>query len=120
MLVTHPPALTDSFTLYVKGTILLGQVKAFNGRFRYRYSRGLGLAVNDAPKTVEPTPLDPKTTSEFGTLDLNIQAFIASIPKDLKDPVGLQTGAKLDPILYMAHMIPHMFVELFLRPLSDH
>ncbi|KAG9008534.1 hypothetical protein FRB90_008808, partial [Tulasnella sp. 427] len=42
MLITHPPLTTDSFTLYLKASVLLGKVKTFNVRFKMRYTDGAG------------------------------------------------------------------------------
>ncbi|KAG8882850.1 hypothetical protein FRB97_007674 [Tulasnella sp. 331] len=53
-------------------------------------------------------PSDPRETKEFKELNGLINAFIACIPKEFKDPVGVTTGAKLDPTLYVAHLLPHM------------
>ncbi|KAG8990318.1 hypothetical protein FRB94_013484 [Tulasnella sp. JGI-2019a] len=123
MLVTHPRLTTDAFTLYIKATVLLGRVKTFNGRFRYKYTDGDGAdyqsstaapspasgAGSDAPpKTYgrpvnEVTTINPLDTEEFSALGDLIESFIENIPGEFRDPVGLNTGAKLDPILYMAH-----------------
>jgi len=99
MLVVHPPLTTDSFSLYIKATILLGQVKTFNIRFKRNHSF---LNVDDS----EP-PLDPRTTPSFQALDTSISAFLPSLPQAFRDPVGLKTGAKVDPVLYLTHLLPH-------------
>ncbi|KAG8882844.1 hypothetical protein FRB97_007668 [Tulasnella sp. 331] len=129
MLVSHPRLTTDAFTLYTKACVLLGKVKTFNGRFRYRYTDGDGSgrpivtpvsspSSGSSPGTGSPndygrsvrdvTTIDPTGTDEFVALDELIDAFIVSIPREFRDPVGLETGMKLDPTLYMAHMLPHM------------
>lgn len=118
MLITHPASATDPFTLYIKAAVLLGKVKSFNGRFRYRYTDGLAFglgAAKDGESNLvnELTTIDPRATAEFRTLDNLIETFTAGIPKEFRDPVGLQSGAKLDPILYVAHMVPHMYVRAF-------
>ncbi|KAG8996146.1 hypothetical protein FRB94_008536 [Tulasnella sp. JGI-2019a] len=112
-MVVHPRLATDSFTLYIKAAVILGKVKTFNRNFRYRYTDGdeatrasqleplRGLANN-------VTTIKPQETDEFKALDNLIDTFISSIPREFKDPVGLSNGAKLDPTLYMAHMLPHM------------
>ncbi|KAG9038131.1 hypothetical protein FRB95_002571 [Tulasnella sp. JGI-2019a] len=115
-LVVHPRLATDSFTLYIKAAVLMGKVKAFNRSFRYRYTDG-----DEAPKTFTDsvpelynrptnsiTTVKPQETSEFRALDELIDSFVSSIPRDFRDPVGLVSGAKLDPTLYMAHMLPHV------------
>lgn len=125
----HPRLTTDSFTLYIKASALLGKVKAFNGRFRYRYTDGDGTgrpilgSDSTSPYTTpsdpsEPNPygrpvnevtmIEPQKTAEFQALDDLIRAFSASIPREFKDPVGMDSGARLDPTLYMAHMLPHV------------
>ncbi|KAG8996145.1 hypothetical protein FRB94_008535 [Tulasnella sp. JGI-2019a] len=58
--------------------------------------------------TNNETTIKPQETDEFKILDNLIDAFITSIPREFKDPVGFSNGAKLDPTLYMAHMLPHM------------
>ncbi|KAG8980665.1 hypothetical protein FRB94_012013 [Tulasnella sp. JGI-2019a] len=119
---THPPLTTDAFALYIKAASLLGRVKTFNGQFRYWYTDVVdsalsasdpGLTYNQerpkSPRLVnEVTKIDPRNTEEFKSLDALITAFIANIPREFKDPVDLATGSKLDPTLYMAHMLPHM------------
>ncbi|KAG8886977.1 hypothetical protein FRB98_000701 [Tulasnella sp. 332] len=121
-LVTHPKLTTDSFTLYVKATVILGKVKYFNRSFRYRYTDGdepCRTSTDNTTTQLDPDPANPKPmncatsvqpqhTEEFKALDNLIQAFITNIPKEFRDPVGFSCGAKLDPILYMTHMLPHM------------
>lgn len=65
-----------------------------------------GRPVNDV------TNAQARDTDEFKALDELIDAFVASVPREFRDPVGLETGAKLDPILYMAHLLPHMCICL--------
>lgn len=93
-LVTHPPDLTDAFTLYVKSTVLLGKVKTFNGRFKIKYDEH--TAAN----------IDPRETTEFQMLDSLISQFKASIPKELRETVT--TEGKLDPTLHLALVLPHV------------
>ncbi|KAG8987392.1 hypothetical protein FRB93_004852 [Tulasnella sp. JGI-2019a] len=109
MLISHPPLATDSFTLYIKASILLGKVKTFNCRFRYRYTYG-DPQLSDPATSLEnePTKIDPRTTEEFQALDRMTEDFLTSIPGDFKDPVGVHTGSRLDPTLYIAHILPHM------------
>ncbi|KAG8882849.1 hypothetical protein FRB97_007673 [Tulasnella sp. 331] len=120
MLVTHPPLFTDSFTLYVKAAVIFGQVRTFNRRYKQHYAlnvQSTGLLYDgwSSPSDSGSTPppggaknRDPRETKEFKALDDLIGAFIASIPKEFQDPVGRNTGAKLDPVLYVAHLLPHM------------
>lgn len=156
MLITHPPLTTDAFTLYLKGSVLLGKVKTFNVRFKMRYTDGAGpTAMGSSTYTAsslydnhqsnahdpynwaqqaaqqqrspphaprEPNPaypygapsstagskIDPRETAEFQLLDNLIRSFIGSIPKDFREPVPTDLGVKLDPVLYTAHLLPHV------------
>ncbi|KAG8997272.1 hypothetical protein FRB95_003578 [Tulasnella sp. JGI-2019a] len=113
MHMIHPRLTTDSFTLYIKASTLIGKVKTFNCRFRYRYTYGDQPHPSSDPRTNrssvnEATTIDPRSTDEFKALDEQVEQFITNIPGDFKDPVGLDTGAKLDATLYMAHLLPHM------------
>lgn len=94
MLTSHPSLLTDSFTLYIKATVILAQVKTFNVNFRLKHAR------QDVPAA------DPRLTQEFQALDKLLTDFTENIPKAFNDPTGSKTGIKLDPILYLAHCIP--------------
>lgn len=121
-LVTHPKLTTDAFALYIKGSVILGKVKFFNRTFRYRYTDGVEAGQNATkesdsdPAVPRPindvTSIKPQDTDEFKALDGLIEAFISNIPREFRDPVGLNSGTKLDPILYMAHLLPHMSVHL--------
>ncbi|KAG9007841.1 hypothetical protein FRB93_007232 [Tulasnella sp. JGI-2019a] len=93
ILTTHPPAVTDSFTLYIKAAILLGKVKTFNWRFKLRSGD-----LNDNA--------DPRVSQEFQILDSLIEGFKASVPKELKE--FLSANGKLDPTLHMALLLPHV------------
>ncbi|KAG8882845.1 hypothetical protein FRB97_007669 [Tulasnella sp. 331] len=125
--------MQDAFTLYIKASSLLGKVKTFNGRFRYKYTDGDGTGMPCTRTTLEEYPADdtapprpglvkevtttnPRDTDDFHALDALIEAFIGNVPRDLKDPVGLDTGAKLNPTLYMAHMLPHMAMIMLHDP----
>ncbi|KAG9002104.1 hypothetical protein FRB93_011877 [Tulasnella sp. JGI-2019a] len=123
MLITHPPLATDSFTLYIKAAIILGQVRSFNRRYKQYYDTATRmeaqLNATSSPSSASSPPnastppeeapaVDPRESKEFKALDDLINAFIVSIPKDYRDPVGLNSGAKLDPILYIAHLLPYM------------
>jgi len=101
VLVEHPPAITDSFTLYIKACTLLGRVKNFNGRFKSKFEGGI------------PEGLDPRETVEFQMLDNSIMAFNMGIPKEYKEPMY---NGKLDQTLYLALVIPHVATLLLHDP----
>ncbi|KAG8894237.1 hypothetical protein FRB99_001396 [Tulasnella sp. 403] len=102
VLVIHPPSITDSFTLYIKSTILLGKVKTFNGRFKNKFDEGM------------PEGLDPRETAEFQMLDNAITSFKLSFPKEYREPVTAE--GKLDPTLYLALVLPHVAMLLLHDP----
>lgn len=85
----HPSLSTDSWTLYVKATVLNSQVRNFNGRFR------IAIKGQRAPDT-----------EGFWELDKTINKFVGSIPIAFKEPVE----DKIDALLYMAHLLPHVYV----------
>lgn len=94
MLVAHPPAITDSFTLYIKASCLLGRVKTFNGRFKNQFEEGL------------PNGMDPRESTAFQILDTAITEFKLSIPKEYREPTA--GDGKLDPVLYLALVLPNV------------
>ncbi|KAG9039774.1 hypothetical protein FRB95_007201 [Tulasnella sp. JGI-2019a] len=103
--VTHPPEITDSFTLYIKATVLLGKVKTFNYRFKTTYEDSVGGT------------LDPRETTQFQVLDSVIQKFKASIPKEFREP--MTADGKMDPTLHMALLLPHVATILLHDPHAD-
>lgn len=104
--------------------MIIGKVKTFNRNFRYRYTEGtLATGTSADPALTEaesdsayPRPIDevtsikPQNTDEFKALESLIEAFITNMPREFRDPVSLNSGTKLDPLLYMTHMLPHMSV----------
>ncbi|KIO22819.1 hypothetical protein M407DRAFT_27693 [Tulasnella calospora MUT 4182] len=142
MLTTHPASTTDSFTLYLKGSILLGKVKTFNVRFKMRYTDGGGPTSSGgsvytaspfnqdqpqpspeypygAPSSTASSKIDARETAEFQVLDNLIRSFSASIPKEFQDPVPTKLRSKLDPVLYTAHLLPHVAMILLHDPHAD-
>ncbi|KAG8882847.1 hypothetical protein FRB97_007671 [Tulasnella sp. 331] len=104
MLLTHPRLGTDSFTLYVKATTLLGKVKIFNGRFRSRFT--------DSDDGQGRLPVDgPSRSSKDAVMTIN-----PTDTDEFNDPIGIYSGLKLDATLYMAHMIPHMAMIILHDP----
>ncbi|KAG9015672.1 hypothetical protein FRB90_004491 [Tulasnella sp. 427] len=103
MLLTHPPLTTDSWTLYIKGTILISKVRSFNCRYRIVMASpnkvpSEGTLGESAP---DVCPLD---SGEFGHLEQTIAAFVSEMPRGFREPMG----TTVDPILYMAHLLPHV------------
>lgn len=93
MLLVHPTPATDSFTLYVKSTMILSMVKHFNLRFRRDHGEHAG----------DLSP-DPRITEEFRKVDGTVPLFLDSMPRAFRDPA---VGSRVDPYLYLAHTLPH-------------
>ncbi|KAG8987872.1 hypothetical protein FRB90_003091, partial [Tulasnella sp. 427] len=93
MVCHHPSLITDSWTLYIKATILMSQVRNFNGRYRI-------TSKMQSPRS--PTP--PTQSAEFNRLDSVIEEFSRQIPQAFREPVE----TKVDPLLYMAHLLPYV------------
>ncbi|KIO22827.1 hypothetical protein M407DRAFT_27699 [Tulasnella calospora MUT 4182] len=72
-----------------------------------------------APSSTAGSKIDPRETAEFQLLDNLIRSFIASIPREYKDPVPTDLGLKLDPVLYTAHLLPHVAMILLHDPHAD-
>lgn len=93
MLLEHYSLTTDSWTLYIKASILVSRVRTFNARYRIN-SKCRG-------QTTDATP----TRNElFIRLDQTAAKFPEEIPAAFRVPVG----TKVDPLLYMAHLLPHV------------
>ncbi|KAG8886060.1 hypothetical protein FRB97_007936 [Tulasnella sp. 331] len=103
--VIHPPALTDSFTLYIKACVLLGKVKTFNYRFKTKFEDSVGGAP------------DPRETTQFQVLDSVLQKFKTSFPKELREPMS--GDGKMDPTLHMALLLPHVATIVLHDPHAD-
>lgn len=101
MLLTHPPLATDSWTLYIKATILISRVRSFNCRHRI-VTASAGNATSESSS--ERTEVSPTESEEFRQLDQTIAAFVREMPRAYRDPVG----TTVDPLLYMAHLLPHV------------
>ncbi|KAG8945758.1 hypothetical protein FRC04_000524 [Tulasnella sp. 424] len=72
-----------------------------------------------APSSTAGSKIDPRETAEFQLLDNLIRTFIGSIPKDFKDAVPTELGVKLDPVLYTAHLLPHVAMILLHDPHAE-
>ncbi|KAG9015675.1 hypothetical protein FRB90_004494 [Tulasnella sp. 427] len=97
MLFTHPTLTTDSWTLYIKATMLLSRVKSFNCRYRI-------VAASKRSDVFTTGYNSPTETEEFQHIDQTISAYMSNIPRAFREPVG----ATVDPLLYMAHLLPHV------------
>ncbi|KAG8905657.1 hypothetical protein FRB99_008498, partial [Tulasnella sp. 403] len=118
MLLTHPPLLTDSFTLYIKASSLLGRVKYFNLRYRIRAAE-VQAKDNDTSAGRGNASSNPRDTREFQDLDQLIRDFTGSFPSDFKNPDGGDERKKFDPVLYTAHLLPQAAIILLHDPHAD-
>ncbi|KAL1738130.1 hypothetical protein HDZ31DRAFT_24302, partial [Schizophyllum fasciatum] len=97
VLLQNSPALTDSFTLYVKGAILLSYVKRFNLRFRSQHFAGNPemsatptVPIGTSPylqSTQDESFVDPRTAPAFIELERTARAFKDSFPPHLRYPI---------------------------------
>jgi hypothetical protein len=107
LLLVNLEEQTDSFTLYIKGTILISQVKAFNLRFRSKHFAGDPTVANiynahDGFQTPENS-VDPRGSAAFIELDHIVTSFRASFPAHLRDPISDNV---VDNHLYTACLMP--------------
>lgn len=106
MLFTHPPLTTDSWTLYIKASILVSRVRSLNSRYWIS-------AASKRHGMSEGWHRPPTESEEFRHLDQTIASFTRNIPRAFQDPVG----TAVDPLLYTAHILPHVYViSLFGAP----
>lgn len=113
MLVQHPPRSTDSFSLYVKSSVILGRVKTFNVRFKTKYNVCQESAVLSGEASAREDGSvfqDPRATSEFQIIDSDIREFVLNVPREFNDPVTAGPNKTVDPILYTALLLPHVYV----------
>ena len=124
LLLTHPEEQTDSFILYIKGTIMIcgrsskrscqllnmrssARVKSFNSRFRARHFAG-DAAVQASPLSDNfqlSEPIDPRSSQAFVELDNIASSFRASFPSHLRNPTANNV---VDNHLYTACLMPHV------------
>ncbi|KAF8168005.1 hypothetical protein B0H34DRAFT_683893 [Crassisporium funariophilum] len=107
LLLIHPEKQTDSFILYIKGTIMLSQVKAFNMRFRSKHFAGDASVTTLYPDTLQSAndPVDPRGSAAFIELDHVVSSFQASFPRHLRNPI---MDNVVDNHLYTTCLMPHI------------
>lgn len=100
MLTLHIPEQTDSFTLYVKGTVLFSKVKNFNIRFKskYYYAVASSSAHGDRFGTFGPQPLSASSTSSassrlFGTNNNSTAANNTNNTTNQPEEISLGAGS---------------------------
>ena len=99
LLLVHPVDQCDPFSLYIKGTFLITQVKNFNRRFRLRHYAENPSALRSGFTRVS----DARNTQAFKELDIILLSFRKSFPPHLKNPIN---GNVVDIHLYTASLFP--------------
>jgi hypothetical protein len=102
LFVSHPPAYTDPWLLFVKAMLIFGRVTDFNTRGNLRTS---------IPPSASQNPFG---IPGFQTLDhLVCTVFLESLPALYKSSYGLcdSLEGSLDTDLYMVHITPHACVS---------
>lgn len=116
LFIIHPERHTDSFTLYIKGSVLLSRIKQFNMRFRVKRCLGDPSVEFVPPDTggfqrfgagaiAESVFNDPRRSVEFIELDSLAESFRPNFPHHLKNPMP---DGVVDSHLYVACLISHM------------
>ncbi|KAA1467928.1 hypothetical protein DENSPDRAFT_833103 [Dentipellis sp. KUC8613] len=124
VILSHPEDQTDSFSLYIKGNMLLSRVKTYNLRFRSKRFRGESDVAYDPAYAnfweqysseirAKDLAADPRRTSAFVEIDRIAMSFRASFPHHLKNPMP---DGVVDSHLYTAHLIPHVAIILLHDP----
>ncbi|KAG1899118.1 uncharacterized protein F5891DRAFT_416472 [Suillus fuscotomentosus] len=111
----HPPDITDSFTLYIKSTMLLSFVKNFNHRYRIKSNLGDARflpARNFATQVYGDQP-DIRSSPAFLELDQLLMSFRSSFPSNLKDPFR---NGQVDTHLYTTFLTAHVSMILLHEP----
>ncbi|KAF7436918.1 hypothetical protein PC9H_003752 [Pleurotus ostreatus] len=109
LLLVHLPKQVDSFILYIKGTIMISQVKTFNMRFRARHLAGDTSVTSPYKDTSQLSEhIDPRGSPAFLALDEVVSTFRVSFPPHLRSPI---TDSIVDPVLYTASLMPHWQVS---------
>jgi hypothetical protein len=111
LILHHPEHQTDSFILYIKGTILCSFVKNFNMRFRAKHFAGdptVKAMPDYMPCNILPDAsdcVDPRGSQAFIELDHIVSTFKSTFPIHLRNPVANNI---VDSHLYTASLMPHV------------
>jgi len=118
ILLLHPEDQVDSFNLYIKGTMLLSRVKAYNLRFRAKrfvgdpafvYASTYAEVWEKDSDEARDGVADPRRTSGFIEIDHIGSMFRQSFPLHLRNPIR---DGGIDSHLYTASLMPHLCVIL--------
>jgi hypothetical protein len=114
VLLENPEQTTDSFTLYIKGSILISRVKTFNLRFRARHFAGDATVSNEYQTSSERA--DPRGSQAFIELDCTIDSFTSTFPGRCRNPI---MNNIVDSHLYTAWLMPHVASIILHDPHAD-
>ncbi|KAI0271386.1 hypothetical protein BC834DRAFT_818707 [Gloeopeniophorella convolvens] len=122
VVLIHPEDQTDSFSLYVKGSMILSRVKTFNTRFRvrrfmddpaYAYAPAYAEVWEKNDEEARNGSSDPRRTSAFIEVDHIASMFRQSFPLHLRHPIR---DDGVDCHLYAACTIPNLAIILLHDP----
>ncbi|KAI9445302.1 hypothetical protein H4582DRAFT_1806331 [Lactarius indigo] len=122
ILLHHPEDQVDSFSLYIKGCMLLSRVKAYNLRFRskrfvgdpaFTYASTYAEAWEKVGDENKDKAADPRRTSGFIEIDHIASMFRQSFPLYLRNPIR---DSSVDSHLYTACLTPHLATILLHDP----
>ncbi|KAF8640545.1 hypothetical protein AX17_000207 [Amanita inopinata Kibby_2008] len=117
VLLNNPEDITDSFTLYIKGSILISRVKTFNLRFRTRHYAGdmtVSSDYGDSQTALERA--DPRGSQAFIELDFAIDTFATTFPSRCRNPI---MNNIVDSHLYTAWLMPYVASIILHDPHAD-
>ncbi|KAG1783846.1 hypothetical protein EV702DRAFT_1055829 [Suillus placidus] len=111
----HPPDITDSFTLYIKSTMLLSFIKNFNHRYKIKSNLGDSrfLPVRGFATQGYGDQSDIRSSPAFLELDQLLVSFRSSFPSNLKDPFR---NGLVDTHLYTTFLTAHVSIILLHEP----
>ncbi|KAG2350468.1 hypothetical protein BDR05DRAFT_954566 [Suillus weaverae] len=111
----HPPDITDSFTLYIKSTMLLSFIKNFNHRYKIKSNLGDSrfLPVRSFATQGYGDQSDIRSSPAFLELDQLLVSFRGSFPSNLKDPFR---NGLVDTHLYTTFLTAHVSIILLHEP----
>lgn len=121
ILLHHPEDQVDSFSLYIKGCMLLSRVKVYNLRFRskrfvgdpaFTYASTYAEAWEKVDEGKDKAA-DPRRTAGFLEIDHIASMFRQSFPLYLRNPIR---DSSVDSHLYTACLTPHLAIILLHDP----
>ncbi|KAK2461839.1 hypothetical protein APHAL10511_006302 [Amanita phalloides] len=116
VLVENLEQITDPFTLYIKGSVLISRAKTFNLRYRARHYAGDVAVSSDFSDQRLSARADPRGSQAFLELDYIIDTFITTFPSRYRNPI---VDNIVDSHLYTACLMPHVASIILHDPHAD-